>query len=219
LNLAKNNFCAVGAPVLVTFASFKNLQLKLDHSQPAALHWDRDHLPADRSIFQSIYKTSSGDTIGEGSVVRLAAWLMKRRPGSNESCNCDGGTAEANADIHLVWISSSDRENTPECSSVTAEVSPHERPSSWVSHIILLANDHPFRITGQLMYDAAHRPCAGTPPKAAASAPARVSSWEIHPVYGIDVCKDKSLRSCTADDDSAWTDLDTWAKESEGGTE
>jgi hypothetical protein len=41
-------------------------------------------------------------------------------------------------------------------------------------------------------------------------APSRVSSWEIHPVYAIDVCKKKSLNSCKADNDSVWTPLDQW---------
>ena len=60
------------------------------------------------------------------------------------------------------------------------------------------------------MYDAAHRPCSGSPPKAGASAPARASSWEIHPVYGIEVCKFKTLAKCKAGDDSLWTALDQW---------
>ena len=43
-----------------------------------------------------------------------------------------------------------------------------------------------------------------------ASAPARASSWEIHPVYGIDVCKFKTLAKCKAGNDSLWTALDQW---------
>lgn len=68
-------------------------------------------------------------------------------------------------------------------------------------------------MTGQLFYDASHRPCAGTPPHAAQSAPARVSSWEIHPIYRIDVCKFKSLQNCKADNDSVWTRIDQWVPE------
>jgi hypothetical protein len=30
------------------------------------------------------------------------------------------------------------------------------------------------------------------------------------PVYAIDVCKKKSLQTCKADDESAWTSLDQW---------
>jgi hypothetical protein len=87
-NQAKNNFCATGSPALVTFTSFKKLQQKLDTKVPEAKHWTRDKLPADRSVFLGVYTTSEGATIGEGTVVTFAGWLMKLRPGSKESCNC-----------------------------------------------------------------------------------------------------------------------------------
>ena len=213
-NVAKNNFCATGTPALVTFTSFKKLQQKLDQEAPVAKTWNREHLPADRSLFLSVYTTSEGATIGEGTAVTFAGWLMKLRKGNPESCNCgetnDG--AKDMIDMHLVMISSSDRENTPECKSVTVEISPHFRPEKWDADTILRANDHPLRFTGQLMYDAAHRPCSGSPPKGSPGTPSRIASWEIHPVYGIDVCTKKSLGSCKADnnDSSLWVPLDQW---------
>ena len=208
-NEAKNNFCAPGGPVVITFATFSRLQKNLDQKIPAAKTWNRDHLPKDRSGFASLYTTTAGDTIGERSVVRFAGWVMKLRAGGKESVNCQGSTKDA-TDLHIVLIASSDRENTPECSSVTVEITPHFRPDNWDAHTILSANDHPLRFTGPLMYDASHRPCSGSPPKAGVRAPARVSSWEIHPVYGIDVCMKKSLKSCKASDDSVWIPLDQW---------
>jgi len=70
---------------------------------------------------------------------------MKLRPGSEESCNCGttNGEGKEVTDMHLVVISSSDRENTPECNSVTVEISPHFRPERWDGHTLLSANDHP----------------------------------------------------------------------------
>jgi len=65
-NQAKNNFCATGTPALVTFTSFKKLQQKLDTKVPEAKHWTRDKLPADRSVFFGIYKTSEGATSAKG---------------------------------------------------------------------------------------------------------------------------------------------------------
>ena len=38
--------------------------------------------------------------------------------------------------------------------------------------------------------------------------PVPVSSWEIQPVYAIDVCKNDTLSSCKADNDSVWEPLD-----------
>jgi hypothetical protein len=160
-----------------------------------------------------IYTTTENATIGEGSIVKFAAWLMKLRKGGSESCNCHpNSTDKASIDMHLVLISSSDRENTPECKSVTAEISPHFRPDQWDGDALLKTNDHPLRFTGQLMYDAAHRPCSGSPPKGSQGTPSRIASWEIHPVYGIDVCTKKSLSSCKADnnDSSLWVPLDQW---------
>ena len=211
-NQAKNNFCATGTPALVTFTSFKKLQQKLDAKVPEAKHWTRDKLPTDRSVFLGVHTTSEGAMIGEGTVVTFAGWLMKLRKGGKESCNCGeaNGAAKDVIDMHLVVIPSSDRENPPECKSVTVEISPHFRPEKWDADTILGANDHPLRFTGQLMYDAAHRPCSGSPPTPGFQAPSRVSSWEIHPVYAIDVCKKKSLNSCKADNDSVWTPLDQW---------
>jgi hypothetical protein len=211
-NLAKNNFCATGTPALVTFISFKRLQQKLDKKVSEAKAWNQFHLPGDRNVLLGIYTTSESATIGEGSIVKFAAWLIKLRKGGNESCNCGdaNGTAKEMVDMHLVLISSSERENAPECKSVTAEISPHFRPDQWDGDTLLSANDHPLRFTGQLMYDASHRPCSGSPPTRASGAPSRVSSWEIHPVYAIDVCAKKSLRSCKADNDSVWTPLDQW---------
>ena len=157
-------------------------------------------------------RTYDEDTIGEGSVVQFAGWIMKLRAGGAESVNCQGTKKDA-IDLHIVLIDNSNREHTAECSSVTAEISPHFRPDGWDAHAILLANDHPFRVMGPLMYDASHRPCSGSPPKPGASAPARVSSWEIHPVYGIDVCTKKSLKSCKPSDDSVWIPVDQWEGE------
>jgi hypothetical protein len=88
-NVAKNNFCATGIPALVTFISFKKLQQKLDQKAPEAKHWSGLHLPGNRSVLLSVYTTSEGATIGEGSVVTFAAWLMKLKPEHPESCNCD----------------------------------------------------------------------------------------------------------------------------------
>jgi hypothetical protein len=62
------------------------------------------------------------------------------------------------------------------------------------------------RITGHLFFDASHRPCRGT----SRPSPRRSSSWEIHPVYNIEVCVNTSLSGCRALDDSRWITLDEY---------
>ena len=222
-NQAKNNFCSTGNPALVTFISFRRLQQKLDQKAPEAKAWWREKLPKKRSLFRDIYTTSEDATIGEGTVVTFAGWLMKLKKQGEESCNCGtkNGSAKDVTDMHVVLIAS--RPSVPccstteqktdeckrlaeECKSVTAEISPHFRPVQWdESTICSAARHHPLRFTGQLMYDAAHRPCSG-----GSGAPARVSSWEIHPVYGIDVCTKKSLKDCKADNGLVWKALNEW---------
>jgi hypothetical protein len=102
--------------------------------------------------------------------VTFAAWLMKVKPGSPESCNCGNKNDKApdTMDLHLVLIPSfptvqcKTGAQTPlECKSVTVEISPHFRPDQWDEATICnAARLHPLRFTGQLMYDAAHRPLA-----------------------------------------------------------
>ncbi len=112
-NELKNNFCVTGSPAKITFASFAKLQQKLDQKIPAAKTWNRNQLPPERSGFGALYTTTNGDTIGEGSVVRFAAWLMKLRAGGQESVNCQASKKDG-TDLHLVLIANSDREVTPE---------------------------------------------------------------------------------------------------------
>ena len=38
----------------------------------------------------------------------------------------------------------------------------------------------------------------------------RVSAWEIHPVYAIDVCINTSLSGCPRTDASKWRPLHKW---------
>ena len=38
----------------------------------------------------------------------------------------------------------------------------------------------------------------------------RGSTWEIHPVYKVEVCKNTTLASCDARDDSKWKSLEDY---------
>jgi hypothetical protein len=202
-NEAKNNFCATGSPAEVTPLSFKKLQAA---SKNAGVTFGSDaSLPADRSALQGLYKTSNGDTIGEGSLVRLVAFLIDAHYSNvsgGESVNCKTSGKESN-DIHILLGKTA---QTAPCSSVTAEMSPHFRPTGWTPDALNGLNGHPIRLTGQLFFDASHKPC--TPGHSAS--PPRISLWEIHPIYAADVCKNTTLAACGIADDSVWTALDQW---------
>lgn len=75
---------------------------------------------------------------------------------------------------------------------------------------------HPVRVTGHLFFDASHKPCeSDTDP----TNPKRISLWEIHPVYAIDVCVNGTLASCPAANDSKWIPLDKWVNTEEDDDE
>jgi hypothetical protein len=197
-NQAKNNFCATGNPSRVTAVSFAKLQKAVVKAQIP--FGDASHLPPDRSKLHDIYTTSDGNTIGEGSVVRLVAFVDNAHPSdvsSGESVNC-GEKGEEQNDIHIPTVKTPDAD---ECTSVTAEMTPHGRPAGWTSDALNQLGV-PVRITGQLFFDGSHRPC-----KNGKGSPKRVSLWEIHPVYAVDVCSGSTLAECPYNDETKWHPL------------
>src|SRR5262249_29319291 len=111
--------------------------------------------------------------------------------------------AKNDNDIHLVL---EEAPGADVCERIIAEISPHLRPSTWARHILQRLRRHPVRVTGQLFFDSVHRPCT----RQKRHYPARISVWEIHPVYNIEVCKKKHLSHCRADQDWKWVPLPEW---------
>ena len=104
---------------------------------------------------------------------------------TGESVNCMVPGEDAN-DIHVNLVSKPDEGDR--CQSITAEISPHMRPAKWVVSSLerLVQGKVLVRIGGQFMYDASHRPCS---PEGRSNPPLRLSTWEIHPVYSIEICR------------------------------
>lgn len=153
-------------------------------------------------MLQNLHETTEGATIGERSVVKFSAFISDAHysnVSNGERVNCNL-TGKNNNDMHIELVQV--RGETDECRSVTAEIPPHFRPDIWASRI-LNDIDRPVRFTGQLFFDASHRPCRGN----IKPSPRRSSSWEIHPVHNIEVCKNQSLAGCKADDDTKWISL------------
>ena len=208
-NKVKNNFCSTapgGSPETVTPSTLTDLQGKT--TIPAG----RGKEPSDRKPLQDL---------GEGHLVRIKAFLIEAHHadlGSGESVNCNGSTEEQN-DIHIALGAAADSQ---ECESVSAEISPHYRPASWneIGHFETFNSStreyvpnpalaarlqaQPYRITGQLFFDASHAPC----PCGTSCSPIRASDWEIHPIYNIEVCK--AGTSCDESSDRDWLAFDTW---------
>jgi hypothetical protein len=202
----KNNFCNANKPVEVSVSELQTLdgltQKRLtDNGIPFG---SPTGVPPDRSELGKDFHVGS-KTLHEGTTVFIRAFMLDAHYsnlGNGESVNCNVG-GKLNNDIH---ISLGLTPASDQCAGVTAEISPHFRPDSW-ANFTDYEFTHPVMLVGQLFYDASHKPCtAGHPVH-----PARISSWEIHPVYSIFVCKNAGASGCPPDPtDPRWTPFDVW---------
>jgi hypothetical protein len=205
-NLAKNNFCASGKPLPIAFGTFLKLQGKTTDVHESDLE--------DRTESLSDLITVAGKKYGEGKVVRYVAFVVHAKysnvqQGSKdkkfgESVNCYRPSEEEN-DIHIMLGQSLDDEP---CDTVTAEMTPHFRPTAWTPDNLSEVRRHPVRITGPLFFDSSHKPC-----KNGEGSPPRASVWEIHPIYSIEVCRKTTLQACNAGPASIWMPLNEWVGE------
>jgi hypothetical protein len=208
-NTVKDNFCAgngTGTPD--TFTPQMLIDLQGQTTVPSGFKKE----PSDRQPLTDL---------GEGKLVRMKAFLVEAHHadlGAGETVNCNGA-GESQNDIHMAMGATTD---TQECGSVSAEISPHYRPASWneIGHyerynkstkkytpdpaMAARLQAHPYRLTGQLFFDASHKVC----PCGITCTPVRSSLWEIHPIYAIEVCK--SGTTCDENKDDDWMAFDSW---------
>lgn len=205
-NRAKNNFCASNIPVEITIPKLRKLDSETQEAltdagipfgHPTTIPPNRDRLEQGFTV--------DGVTFREGMAVFIRAFVLESHysnVGNGEAVNCNK-SKQVNNDIHISLVTDPDNE---ECEGVTAEISPHRRPTSWASFDDYLFT-HPVMIMGHLFYDASHKPCSGANPQR----PFRSSSWEIHPVYSIYVCKNATLAACPSNPtDSRWEPFHMW---------
>ena len=144
---AKDNFCAKGKPKVLTFADYPKMQAAAQKALGGASYSP----PASRAALRKL---------GEGSLVRIVAYVDSARysdvsDGESVNCNLHGDTDN---DVHIPLVQ---KPGGNECTSVTAEISPHYRPNAWTP-ANLNKQKLPVRITGQLFFDAEHHPCTKT---------------------------------------------------------
>jgi hypothetical protein len=215
-NDAKNNFCSPGPPVNVTFDALRQLQ---DAAAKRVTFGGDNSLPDDRSELSDLPTTAG--RLGEGMQVRVAAFIMDAHysnVSNGESVNCKTHGKESN-DIHIVLSETSDE--TDQCNSATAEMSPHSRPDLWNPDVLNETDTsifskggakHMFRFTGQLFFDASHKPCSH-----GKGSPKRSTLWEIHPVYAVQICIEPN-NQCAVDSDANWQSLTDFAAAANGET-
>lgn len=207
-NQAKNNFCADASKVtVVTVQDLRNMQAKTNAN-------GLDQAP-NRNQLHAFFPVG-GHKIGEGDVVRLKAWIREAHISdcpTGEEVNCDiPGFTHNDIHIPLVDPTSSSGRNQDECSSVTAEMSPHFRPATWSNLDMKTPVKNVVRVTGPLFFDNAHKPCAGLVTAKGDEAPLRSSLWEIHPVYQFEVCTNTDASGCdiNSNDANMWVAYDQW---------
>ena len=171
-NSVKNNFCATGTVRSVNVTSLKTLHQSV--KAHGITFGNYKSVPADRSGLQAL---------GEGTQVSYTGYINDVKyanVSSGEGVNCKE-TGNQNNDIHIELAYK--KNETSKCKRVSAEISPHFRPDDWsveklkeVKNALLKV-----RLTGQLFFDASHTSCADNPDGT------RASSWEIHPVYRVEV--------------------------------
>ena len=85
----------------------------------------------------------------------------------------------------------------------------HLRPIAWTPEHLQKTKGRLVRVTGQLFLDSRHhtRLCNDTHNK---GDPPRVSLWEIHPVYAVDVYTAKKKADCKDTNPAMWKSLDQW---------
>jgi hypothetical protein len=195
-NAAKNNFCAKGNITDMKRLGFVALHKKVKEKDIS--YGSSVKVPKDRSDLE---------TLGEGTLVRFTGYII-RAENSNvsdgESVNCNEGGAGFN-DIHIDLIEK--KNDTVQCHRVSAEMSPHYRPKNWNKGVLNQVKNASLkvRITGQLFFDASHTCCQDevNGKKAGFEIP-RASSWEVHPVYKIEVFSKHE-----------WIDLDEYVQDDE----
>jgi hypothetical protein len=187
---AKNDFCVSTSRVVpITYQNFSDLQDNTSFRNSA-----------DRSPLANITTTDTGAQIGEGTYVEYTGFLLhaeysNKSKGEAVNCNIPG---EDTNDIHIQMVN--DPNDDDACDAVTAQMSPHFRPESWTPDKLNSLKDHMVRLSGPLFYDNSHAPCRnGKRPN-----PQRISVWEIHPVYSVDICKQRGA-NC-----QDWVSLEEW---------
>jgi hypothetical protein len=197
-DLVKNNFCSRGPAQDITILQLAQLQndtLKVLHVQEGTFPKDRSQLANAKAL-----------AFHEKDLVRLKAYVRKAETAdialgeSGESVNCNisrkSGCSLADSvienDIHVALVATANEKD--ECMSVTAENTPHMRPDAWSEPDIQGLEGKLVRVSGQLMFDGSHYVCADD--KAGKESPPRQSSWEIHPVYSVEVCQQIVNNDC-----------------------
>lgn len=207
-NTAKNDFCSTGPAKPITIAEMAARQKEVEKNKDIPFGNEDKH-PLTSSPGPAVDRAPLV-ALGEGDEVVLTGYVAMSRYESAETVNCKGHVDNTDAyhDIHISIVASP---SGKQCSGVVVEMIPHHRPASWTPDAVLAvkAAKLPVRVTGHLMFDSSHSPCVNGSPVSAGQGtdPARVSLWEVHPIYKFEVC---TKGDCGTG--SGWEPLESWTQ-------
>ncbi|HKD13456.1 MAG TPA: hypothetical protein VKE71_02830 [Candidatus Angelobacter sp.] len=202
----KNNLCAsaAGTPHVITIDELKTLQGDVDAS--GVDYGNEKHHKGPPANRADLFTKVTGNVAKEGDQVSFVGYIVEAKPGSSETVNCHCGPDALSIDVHMALADhpvklptvTKDKDTALCTNTFVAETIPHLRPASLELTAIqpLVKGAKIVKITGQLFFDGSHRPCTG--PTAGSGDPARLTVWEIHPVYKIEVCSQNTLDQCQA---------------------
>jgi hypothetical protein len=203
LNEVKHHLPPAGTPMMLTFADMMALQQLADarvKSGPDA------KVPAkDRAKLKGL-EIQSG-RVGEGDLVSMVGFMVGKpevNPGESANCYLQGAS---NNDFEFNFAPSADA--TP-YDGIVGEMIPQNRPKLWtIARLRKLATEHrQVLVAGQLMFDTRHFP---NPKKGTNRESPRVSTWEIHPVTTLLVCRQPS-GNCDPQHEDQWQPIETIAE-------
>jgi hypothetical protein len=203
-NEAKNYFCAADPARPMTIQDLTDLQKQVEADK--SIPFGKGSHPLSDQPGPATDRTHLV-SLGEGSQVVVVAYVKKSRGESPETVNCSMNVPNT-AVYHDIHISLVADPNDDECGGIVAEMIPHHRPATWTPNLVnkLAAAKVQVRVTGDLMFDSSHTPCVVG--AAIPGDPARVSLWEVHPIYKFEVC---TKQDCSSG--RGWVLLDAWKPE------
>jgi hypothetical protein len=129
--------------------------------------------------------TAGAQTVGEGDLVSVTGFIVGRSSANaGESANCYL-TGAGNNDFEF---SIAPAAKATAYEGIVGEMIPQNRPKEWTLNRLhkVSSDGRQVLVEGQLMFDTRHRP---NPKKGTNHESPRFSTWEIHPVTSVLVCR------------------------------
>jgi hypothetical protein len=203
LNEVKHRIPSAASPTMLAFGDMTTLQQQADARVKSGA--SAKVSAKSREKLRDL-EIPSG-RVGEGNLVAIVGFVVGKpsvNPGESANCYLTGAT---NNDFEFNIAPAADA--TP-YDGIVGEMIPQDRPKTWtLDRLRKLAADHrQVLVVGQLMFDTRHLP---NPKRGTNHESPRMSTWEIHPVTKLLVCR-QAGSGCDPRRDEQWQPLESMAE-------